>query len=241
MYFVSSIFIRSQYNLPLCWWTDSLATFYRNRICKDWRRRYDWLMIFSLSILRLTHSISCWEKSVRQSHWFHFQGEWHHRWTSHMFLLQQYCNIAIRPLTFKCFQVLVELQNDFFPNFMLCTTTQRFVRSSKPPKRPIKRPSPPFADPCFLFGNTVSLYMITSLTVILELFIEIRVGCLSFLMMISCVCCLLAGPERGSWGCSRASQQVFWSSSHVRCCEIIGISLASMACSSTARLLVTKG
>lgn len=51
-------------------------------------------------------------------------------------------------------QVLLELQNDFFPNFMLCTTTQRFVRSSKPPKRPIKRPSPPFADPSFLFGNT---------------------------------------------------------------------------------------
>nr|PNR59501.1 hypothetical protein PHYPA_002292 [Physcomitrium patens] len=50
-------------------------------------------------------------------------------------------------------QVLLELQNDFFPNFMLCTTTQRFVRSSKPPKRPIKRPSSPFAEPSFLFGN----------------------------------------------------------------------------------------
>ncbi|CAK9264816.1 unnamed protein product [Sphagnum jensenii] len=50
-------------------------------------------------------------------------------------------------------QVFVELQNDFFPNFILCTTTQRFVRSSKPFQRPIRRPSVPYCDPSFLCGN----------------------------------------------------------------------------------------
>lgn len=53
-------------------------------------------------------------------------------------------------------QVLIELQNDFFPNFMLCTTTQRFVRSPKPPKRPIKRLAPPPVDSSFLCGTPVS-------------------------------------------------------------------------------------
>ncbi|CAM6019075.1 unnamed protein product [Sphagnum balticum] len=50
-------------------------------------------------------------------------------------------------------QVFLELQNDFFPNFILCTTTQRFVRSPKPCERRFSRPSIPYCDPSFLCGN----------------------------------------------------------------------------------------
>lgn len=50
-------------------------------------------------------------------------------------------------------QVYTELQNDFFPNFLLCTTTQRFVRSDVKNQRPVRRPPNPQADPIFLCGT----------------------------------------------------------------------------------------
>ncbi|KAK6915292.1 Cytoplasmic FMR1-interacting, partial [Dillenia turbinata] len=50
-------------------------------------------------------------------------------------------------------QIWVEMQNDFLPNFILCNTTQRFVRSSKVPLVPVQKPSVPYAKPSFHCGN----------------------------------------------------------------------------------------
>lgn len=64
--------------------------------------------------------------------------------------------IAFRDLNIcVCAQVFTELQNDFFPNFILCTATQRFVRSNKNYQRPLRRPQSPQADPSFLCGTQV--------------------------------------------------------------------------------------
>ncbi len=54
-------------------------------------------------------------------------------------------------------QVFAELQNDFFPNFILCTTTQRFIRSARSCQQPVRRPTPPNADPGFLCGTPVQI------------------------------------------------------------------------------------
>ncbi|XP_010497440.1 PREDICTED: protein PIR-like, partial [Camelina sativa] len=43
------------------------------------------------------------------------------------------------------------MQSDFLPNFILCNTTQRFVRSSKVP--PTQKPSVPSAKPSFYCGT----------------------------------------------------------------------------------------
>ncbi|GJV59742.1 protein PIR [Tanacetum coccineum] len=45
------------------------------------------------------------------------------------------------------------MQNDFLPNFILCNTTQRFVRSSKVPSAPVQKPSLPYAKPNFYCGT----------------------------------------------------------------------------------------
>ncbi|GER49210.1 transcription activators [Striga asiatica] len=50
-------------------------------------------------------------------------------------------------------QIWTEMQNDFLPNFILCNTTQRFVRSSKVPPVPAQKPSVPQAKPNFYCGN----------------------------------------------------------------------------------------
>jgi cytoplasmic FMR1 interacting protein len=50
-------------------------------------------------------------------------------------------------------QIWTEMQNDFFPNFILCNTTQRFVRSSKVPLVPVQKPSVPYAKPYFYCGT----------------------------------------------------------------------------------------
>ncbi|CAN6975157.1 unnamed protein product [Brassica oleracea var. botrytis] len=48
-------------------------------------------------------------------------------------------------------QIWSEMQSDFLPNFILCNTTQRFVRSSKVP--PTQKPSVPSAKPSFYCGT----------------------------------------------------------------------------------------
>ncbi|CAA0827876.1 Protein PIR [Striga hermonthica] len=50
-------------------------------------------------------------------------------------------------------QIWTDMQNDFLPNFILCNTTQRFVRSSKVPPVPAQKPSVPQAKPNFYCGN----------------------------------------------------------------------------------------
>ncbi|KAH8491211.1 hypothetical protein H0E87_023379 [Populus deltoides] len=45
------------------------------------------------------------------------------------------------------------MQNDFLPNFILCNTTQRFVRSSRVPLVPMQKPSVPCAKPNFYCGT----------------------------------------------------------------------------------------
>ncbi|CAH9085991.1 unnamed protein product [Cuscuta epithymum] len=50
-------------------------------------------------------------------------------------------------------QIWSEMQNDFLPNFILCNTTQRFVRSSRVPSVPVQKPSVPYAKPNFYCGN----------------------------------------------------------------------------------------
>ncbi|XP_010243658.1 PREDICTED: protein PIR, partial [Nelumbo nucifera] len=50
-------------------------------------------------------------------------------------------------------QVWTELQNDFLPNFILCNTTQRFIRSSKVSPVPVQKPSMPYAKPNFYCGS----------------------------------------------------------------------------------------
>ncbi|PSR92943.1 Protein PIR like [Actinidia chinensis var. chinensis] len=50
-------------------------------------------------------------------------------------------------------QIWMEMQNDFLPNFTLCNTTQRFVRSSKVPLAPVQKPSTPYAKANFYCGT----------------------------------------------------------------------------------------
>ncbi|KAJ8432034.1 hypothetical protein Cgig2_026737 [Carnegiea gigantea] len=51
------------------------------------------------------------------------------------------------------YQIWTEMQNDLLPNFILCNTTQRFVRSSKLSSVPVQKPSMPYAKPNFYCGN----------------------------------------------------------------------------------------
>ncbi|MCO5571458.1 hypothetical protein L7F22_025198 [Adiantum nelumboides] len=50
-------------------------------------------------------------------------------------------------------QVFAELQNDVLPNFCLCNTTQRLIRSPKNCQRQISRPSAPHVKSSFLCGT----------------------------------------------------------------------------------------
>ncbi|KAJ0079909.1 hypothetical protein Patl1_23066 [Pistacia atlantica] len=50
-------------------------------------------------------------------------------------------------------QIWSEMQRDFLPNFILCNTTQRFIRSSKVPLVPVQKPSVPYAKPNFYCGT----------------------------------------------------------------------------------------
>ncbi|KAK2972926.1 hypothetical protein RJ640_015641 [Escallonia rubra] len=50
-------------------------------------------------------------------------------------------------------QIWTEMQNDFLPNYILCNTTQRFVRSSKVSVLPVQKPSVPYAKPSFYCGT----------------------------------------------------------------------------------------
>ncbi|BBN10047.1 hypothetical protein Mp_5g00460 [Marchantia polymorpha subsp. ruderalis] len=50
-------------------------------------------------------------------------------------------------------QIFQEVQNDLLPNFILCNTTQRFVRSIKSCQRPIRRPAIPHVKSSFMCGS----------------------------------------------------------------------------------------
>ncbi|KAI5667752.1 hypothetical protein M9H77_17605 [Catharanthus roseus] len=50
-------------------------------------------------------------------------------------------------------QICTEMQNDFLQNFILCNTTQRFVRSSRVPVVPVQKPSLPYAKANFYCGT----------------------------------------------------------------------------------------
>ncbi|XP_057549982.1 protein PIR isoform X1 [Amaranthus tricolor] len=51
------------------------------------------------------------------------------------------------------YQIWSEMQNDFLPNFILCNTTQRFVRSPKMSSARVQKPSMPYGKPNFYCGN----------------------------------------------------------------------------------------
>ena len=66
-----------------------------------------------------------------------------------------FCYIILYLFCFSVgYQIWSEMQSDFLPNFILCNTTQRFVRSSKVP--PTQKPSVPSAKPSFYCGTQVS-------------------------------------------------------------------------------------
>ncbi|TXG66200.1 hypothetical protein EZV62_007475 [Acer yangbiense] len=74
----------------------------------------------------------------------------------------------ISPVSFSsrlASQIWSEMQNDFLPNFVLCNTTQRFIRSSKVPLFPVQKPSVPYAKPNFCCGTQITTIepMITGL------------------------------------------------------------------------------
>ncbi|KAG5549651.1 hypothetical protein RHGRI_014828 [Rhododendron griersonianum] len=50
-------------------------------------------------------------------------------------------------------QIWSEMQIDFLPNFTLCNTTQRYVRSSKVPPASLQKPTIPHAKPSFYCGT----------------------------------------------------------------------------------------
>lgn len=50
-------------------------------------------------------------------------------------------------------QIWAEMQSDFLANFILCNTTQRFIRSLKVPHVPVQKPSVPYAKPNFYCGT----------------------------------------------------------------------------------------
>lgn len=50
-------------------------------------------------------------------------------------------------------QIWSEMLSDFLQNFVLCNTTQRFIRSSKVPLVPVQKPSVPHAKPNFYCGT----------------------------------------------------------------------------------------
>jgi len=47
------------------------------------------------------------------------------------------------------------MHSDFLPNFILCNTTQRFIRSSR--TVPVQKPSVPSSKPSFYCGTQVSI------------------------------------------------------------------------------------
>ncbi|KAL8171856.1 hypothetical protein V2J09_023660 [Rumex salicifolius] len=51
------------------------------------------------------------------------------------------------------YQLWTEMQSDFLPNFILCNTTQRFVRAPKVSVVPVQKPSVPYAKANFYCGN----------------------------------------------------------------------------------------
>ncbi|GAB2218528.1 hypothetical protein Droror1_Dr00001755 [Drosera rotundifolia] len=51
------------------------------------------------------------------------------------------------------YQIWTDMQNDFLPNFILCNTTQRFVRSPKVSAVPPQKPSMPHTKASFYCGN----------------------------------------------------------------------------------------
>ncbi|KAH9784214.1 protein PIR [Citrus sinensis] len=53
-------------------------------------------------------------------------------------------------------QIWSEMQSDFLPNFILCNTTQRFIRSSKVPLASVQKPSVPYAKPSFYCGTQIT-------------------------------------------------------------------------------------
>ena len=62
------------------------------------------------------------------------------------------------------FQIWMEMQNDFLPNFTLCNTTQRFVRSSKVPLAPVQKPPIPYAKANFYCGTEVEHHQFNLIT-----------------------------------------------------------------------------
>ncbi|KAG5575496.1 hypothetical protein H5410_055630, partial [Solanum commersonii] len=86
-------------------------------------------------------------------------------------------NLADGPVYFNCYpnfsvdindpnvmdsltlNIWTEMQNDFLPNFILCNTTQRFVRSARVPPVPVQKPSVPYAKPNFYCGTPTCTIM----------------------------------------------------------------------------------
>ncbi|KAF7142617.1 hypothetical protein RHSIM_Rhsim05G0168900 [Rhododendron simsii] len=61
-------------------------------------------------------------------------------------------------------QIWSEMQVDFLPNFTLCNTTQRYVRSSKIPPASLQKPTIPHAKPSFYCGTQVENHLFNILS-----------------------------------------------------------------------------
>uniref|UniRef100_A0A5B7BCH8 CYRIA/CYRIB Rac1 binding domain-containing protein n=1 Tax=Davidia involucrata TaxID=16924 RepID=A0A5B7BCH8_DAVIN len=92
-----------------------------------------------LDILRLAHELLSRELSID---------------SFSLMLIEMQENISLVSYSSRlASQIWTEMQNDFLPNFILCNTTQRFVRSSKVPPAPVQKPSVPYANPNFYCGT----------------------------------------------------------------------------------------
>lgn len=70
------------------------------------------------------------------------------------------------------------MQSDFLPNFILCNTTQRFIRSSK--AVPVQKPSIPSAKSSFYCGTQVS-NPLTAIDDTITIIYEINYNILGFI------------------------------------------------------------
>ncbi|KAJ4822687.1 hypothetical protein Tsubulata_027251 [Turnera subulata] len=77
---------------------------------------------------------------------------------SFLFALDNGEKYSVQPMRFTSLfkmtrvKVWSEMQSDFLPNFVLCNTTQHFVRSSRVPLVPVQKPSFLHAKPNFYCG-----------------------------------------------------------------------------------------
>lgn len=100
---------------------------------------------FPLFFLYLTIDLASWEEGTIEK--LSFACSWHLICIQHQHFTEYIFS--------RFLQIWSEMQNDFLPNFILCNTTQRFVRSPKLSSVRVQKPSMPYSKPNFYCGNQV--------------------------------------------------------------------------------------